>query len=121
MSSDKFKDKLPPDLKDKIGKTFKTKLPDGRIIKYVLGDVTGDGKVDDADIEILRTLCEGGSTAEVLFKNMTPEQLAACDITGNGYINREDLLYLCKSVVDKLPGNKLEDKLASLRKRIKNK
>ena len=119
MSLEEFKDQLPPDLRDKIGKTFQSRLPDGRIIKYVLGDITGDGKVDDDDIKILRMLCDGGATAETIFSQFTPEQLAACDVTGDGYINREDLMHLCKNIIDKTPGKKFEDKLSSLRKRIK--
>lgn len=119
MTLDDFKNQLPPDLRSKIGKEFKRRLPDGRVIKFVLGDITGDGVVDDVDIEILRMLCEGGETASTLFNNLTPEQLAACDVTGDGFVNREDLLALCKNIVEKQPGKGFEDKLSKLRKKVK--
>lgn len=119
MSEKDFRANLPPDIRNMIGKTVQRKLPDGRVIKFLVGDVTGDGKIDDDDIEILRALCAGGTTAEILFEHLTPEQLAACDVTGDGYINREDLMMLCKAIVDKTPGKKIEEKLSNLRKRIK--
>lgn len=119
MPLDDFRNQLPPDLRSMIGKEFKRRLPDGRVIKFVLGDVTGDGVVDDVDIEILRMLCNSGDTAEALFRSLSPEQLAACDITGDGFVNREDLLALCKNIVDKSPGKDFEDKLSKLRKKVK--
>lgn len=119
MSLEDLNAKLPPEIQKLIGKEFQRKLPDGRIIKFVLGDVTGDGKVDDDDIAILKLLSSGGNTAEAIFAQLTPEQLAACDITRDGYINRDDLLELCKSIVNRAPDKKIENKLSNLRNKVR--
>lgn len=119
MSDENLINNIPPDLKSMIGKTVKRKMPDGRVIKFVVGDVTGDGKIDDDDIEILKILCEGGPTAEAIFSKLTPEQLSACDTTGDGYINREDLLELCKKIVMKSDSKEIDDKLSDLRRKLK--
>ncbi|MGD9581201.1 MAG: dockerin type I repeat-containing protein [Vampirovibrionia bacterium] len=119
MSLEDLNAKLPPEIQNLIGKEFKKRLPDGRIIKFILGDVTGDGKIDDEDIAILKLLANGGTTAEAIFEKLSPEQLAACDITRDGYINRSDLLELCKSIVNKNPDKKIENKLTDLRNKVR--
>ena len=121
MSDKDFLNKLPPDLRSMIGKTMKRKLPDGRVIKYVLGDVTGDGKIDQEDIEILKLLCRGDATAEKLFASLTPEQLSACDVTGDGYINSDDLIALFKKLINQDKIKEREDKLSNMRNKLKNK
>jgi hypothetical protein len=120
MAGDNFKKQLPPDLQGVLGKVLQRKLPDGRVIKFVVGDVTGDGVVDQEDIDILRMLCKGGSTAEKLFSSLTPEQLAACDITGDGFINAEDLISLCKKMADQDQKMRNESKLNNLRNKLKD-
>ena len=100
-------------------KTIEIKLQEGKTIKVLLGDITGDGKIDDEDIKILQILSQDGPTAKTLLNSLSPEQLAACDINADGHINREDLLELCKSVINELHKPNIEDKLAKLRKKIK--
>lgn len=119
MTGSNFPNDIPNDLKKFVGQTITRKLPDGKVIKFVVGDITGDGKIDKEDIEILRILCQGGPTAEKIFANLTPEQIASCDITGDGYINRNDLFELAKKMIDQAPKNNLENKLSNLRNKLK--
>lgn len=119
MSKEDLLNQFPEDLRSMVGQTIQRKLPDGRVIKFVVGDITGDGKVDQDDINILRLLTQGGTTAEALFSQLSPEQIAACDISGDGYINREDLIEMCKSVINKAPEKTFNDKLSGLRNKIK--
>lgn len=110
---------LQENYKNMIGKTIEIKLNDGKTVKILLGDITGDGKIDDEDIKILQILSQGGSTAKALLDSLGPEKLAACDINADGHINREDLLELCKSVVNQLHKPAIEDKLAKLRNKLR--
>ena len=104
--------------KTQVGQTVQKRLPDGRVIKFVIGDLSGDGKIGPEDIEMLRMLAEGGPTVDKILSQLTPEQIAACDITGDGAINRNDLLELCKSILNK-PVDPTEDKLSKLRNKLK--
>lgn len=120
MTGSNLPNDLPPEIKEMIGKTIQRKLPDGRVIKFLIGDITGDGKIDKEDIEILRMLCQGGPTSEKLFSSLSPEQVAACDITGDGYINRDDLLQLAKKMLNQDPKRNIENKLSNLRNKLKD-
>lgn len=117
MDNNDFIKDLPVDLKNLIGKKIQKRLANGKTIQFVLGDITGDGKVDDEDIKILRLLSEGGHTAETLLENMTEEQLAACDITGDGLISKDDLVQLLTKLVFS-SGNQ-NDRINKLRDRMK--
>lgn len=117
MTNKDFFANLPSELKNLIGKKIQKTLPNGKTIHFILGDITGDGKVDDEDIQILRLLSEGGHTAETLLEHMTDEQLAACDITGDGMITKEDLIQLVTKLV--FSSGKKNDKLSNLRDRMK--
>ena len=113
-----FENQLPKELASLIGKTIERKLPNGQVIKFVLGDVTGDGKIDQDDIEILKLLIKEDSTSDALFASMTNEQIAACDVTGDGYINMDDLVQMMRKIVLK-PENTTDDKLNSLKSKMR--
>ena len=117
-----YGDSLPDDIFPYIGKTIERTLPDGRKIKFVLGDVTGDGKIDEDDIEILRLLVKQDSTSDALFSTMSAQQIAACDVTGDGLVNQQDLVDLAKKLInnqDTASEVAKDPRLQSLRERLR--
>ncbi len=106
-------DPLTADL-GRIGQVIEKALPDGRTIRYVLGDINGDGHLDQDDLDILQHLIADDSVGQFLQERMTAEELMACDVNEDGFINQADLALLCNRIVIEMERLSLTDELTGL-------
>lgn len=98
----------------KIGQAIERLLPDGTRLNLMVGDATGDGYVDEEDLELLKRLLADTEEARQLQARLSPAQLAACDINGDGVIDVRDLLVLCHRLVAEMKAGSLTDPLTGL-------
>ena len=66
-------------------------------IRYTLGDISDDGKIDLDDVV---TLLRHVSKANVI---TDPRIISACDIDGNGAVNLDDVVRLLRFVSKAIP------------------
>jgi Ca2+-binding EF-hand superfamily protein len=89
------------------------------------GDLNNDGKRDAADLNLLREVIadfKKFGSGSPLIRSLTPEQLAQFDVNGDGKLNYEDVIELCKHLVDTPTQDEthLADKFAQLREKFRN-
>lgn len=87
------------------------------------GDMNEDGRVDAQDIDVFRRLLEDQKLHPQLFDNLSPDLKAMLDVNGDGEINYDDLIALCKSVAqEENPGEAkvLADKFMALRNKVRS-
>jgi diguanylate cyclase (GGDEF)-like protein len=99
------------------GEMIEQTLPNGQVIRFMLGDINGDGQLDQDDVEILTALSGDSYMCEFLMSRMTDEELAACDINSDGLINHADLAVLCNQVLSRLEMLSVTDELTGLMNR----
>lgn len=99
------------------GDIIEQTLPNGQVIRFMLGDINGDGHLDQDDVEILTALSGDSYMCEFLMSRMTEEELASCDINGDGLINHADLAVLCNQVLSRLEMLTVTDELTGLMNR----
>lgn len=99
---------------DQIGKEVKKVLPDGKIHRFVLGDISGDCEVDQDDLEILQHMVNNTPIGQFIMEKIGIEELMACDIDGNGIIDQRDFMLLCSHVVSKMEELARTDELTGL-------
>ena len=70
--------------------------PEGvsEVLLVIIGDVDGDGDVDEFDIDVLATSLMPAGEA------LTAEQYFAADVNGNGAVNSADRVYIARSLLD---------------------
>lgn len=87
------------------------------------GDMNEDGRLDAKDIEVFRNILEDQKLHPELFENLSPDLKAMLDVNGDGEINYEDLIAICKSVArEEHPGEAkvLADKFMALRNKVRS-
>ena len=63
------------------------------IIVALIGDMTGDGKLDSADaLQVLQCAAE--------LRNYTPEELLICDVSGDGRLTSTDALQILRCAAE---------------------
>jgi diguanylate cyclase (GGDEF)-like protein len=112
--SDEPTDREPVPHPDFIGHEVKKKTPDGRVIKYILGDISGDQEIDQDDLEILQHIANNSSMGQFILDKMSLEELMACDINGDGIVDQKDFVLLCNHVVTKMELMAHTDELTGL-------
>ena len=70
--------------------------PEGveKVLVTVIGDVDGDGDVDEYDVDLM------ANSQKPDGEDLTAEQLFAADINGNGVVNSADRVWLARSLLD---------------------
>jgi diguanylate cyclase (GGDEF)-like protein len=97
-----------------VGQLVERCLPDGTRVRVVVGDVSGDGYVDEEDLELLRFLLSDTEEARRLLRQLSPAQLMACDVDGDGCVGVYDLLVLCVRLMRDLKILSVTDELTRL-------
>lgn len=84
-----------------VGCTLTRCLPDGSPVTLMVGDASGNGYIEDDDLEFLKTLLSDSEEGARLRERISPHELAACDVDGDGVVDLRDLVALmCRRVVD---------------------
>ncbi len=97
-----------------IDDVVEKQLPNGKTIRFRLGDVNGDGQLDQDDMDLLTTLSADNYMSEFLLERLSIEELSSCDINQDGLINHADLAVLCNHVLSQLEMQALTDELTGL-------
>lgn len=67
------------------------------------GDFNDDGVLDSMDLALLKSVVaeyKQFGESSPLIRSLVPEQLARLDVNGDGKINYDDVVALCKRLVD---------------------
>jgi diguanylate cyclase (GGDEF)-like protein len=83
----------------KAGQLVERVLKDGTVLRFKLGDINGDGHIDNDDIDILDGLVHQTPDGLILLEKLTYEQFQACDINEDGCIDLQDLIELCRDLL----------------------
>ncbi len=83
------------------------------------GDITGDGKLDRSDLDLLRQLV----AHHELVDQLSPEQRALLDVNHDGSIDEKDIEALCQLLMKSSSSGKqspenAQDRLHALRQKI---
>ena len=97
-----------------VGRRIEKQLPGGQTIEFTLGDINGDGQIDQDDIELLRHLVEDTPIGQFLRERMGAEELMACDLNGDGSVDQGDLALLCNKLITELEHLSYTDELTGL-------
>lgn len=97
-----------------VGRNIEKQLPGGQRISFTLGDINGDGQIDQDDIELLRHLVEDTPIGQFLRERMVAEELLACDVNGDGSVDQGDLALLCNKLITELENLSYTDELTGL-------
>lgn len=97
-----------------VGSRLSRTLPDGTTVTVTLGDVSGTGYIQDDDLDFLRTLLSDTEEGEVLRSRISAQDLAACDLDGDGVVDVRDLLVLLTRMVSDLRKLARTDELTGL-------
>lgn len=97
-----------------VGRRIEKLLPGGQTIAFTLGDINGDGQIDQDDIELLRHLVEDTAIGQFLRERMATDELLACDLNGDGSVDQGDLALLCNKLITELEHLSYTDELTGL-------
>lgn len=97
-----------------LGQVVERQLPNGQMLRVVIGDINGDGHIDQDDLEILQMITSEGYLGEFLLDRLSMEELAACDVNGDGTINHADLVLLCNAILAQMEMISMTDELTGL-------
>lgn len=85
------------------------------------GDINKDGKIDNQDLELLRTMVR--NTA--LFENLPDEQKAMLDMNSDGDVNYDDVIRLIEMIKSRADqdtseqARELSQSISSLREKLR--
>ena len=97
-----------------VGSRLSRTLPDGSTVTVTLGDVSGDGYIEDDDLDFLRTLLSDTEQGALLRSRISAQDLAACDLDGDGVVDVRDLLVLTTRILTDFRKLALTDELTGL-------
>lgn len=64
------------------------------------GDITGDGKLGRADLELLKQLVKQYQGNPAAVDALTPAQFAMLDVNADGQLDQDDVEALCKLLMN---------------------
>lgn len=97
-----------------VGSTLTRYLPDGSPVTVTVGDVSGNGYIEDDDLHFLKTLLSETEDGARLRARIAPHELAACDVDGDGVVDLKDLVALLSRMVIDLQHLARTDELTGL-------
>lgn len=85
---------------------------------FQVGDIDGDGQVNQSDLALLKSLLADSG----LVDKLSDEDKARLDINGDGRVSYEDVMQLCQRMIAQEgdAGRQLADKFAALRSRARS-
>jgi GGDEF domain-containing protein len=85
-----------------VGRVVEKIGPNGETVLFILGDVSGDGTINEADLGMLSALASDGPLGDYLRSQLSYAQLNACDVNGDGVIDHRDVALLWEALEDPL-------------------
>lgn len=87
-----------------------------------MADFNKDGKVDSADLALLRNIIAQAGHSPDLLDRLPAEDRALLDVNHDGDINYDDVVALCQSMLQtsKEDAQSMADKFQALRSKAKN-
>ena len=82
------------------------------------GDLNNDGKVDAEDLKLLKQLLQEDGIPPEAFRQLSPEEQAVFDITGDGQVSYNDVIALTEKLMQSTSPSapsKILDRLQQLR------